>query len=381
MAYLDHNATSPLRPEARSALEQALDVCGNASSVHGAGRAARAMIENAREKVAALAHARLEDVVFTSGGTEANALALWGAIHGALEAEHRFTRIFVSAIEHASVIANAEAIAARLPGVRVAEIPVTSDGVVDPEALRVMLREGKGRTLVCVMAANNETGVIQPLVEIAKHVRDAGALLLVDAVQAAGRIELPPDADYITLSAHKLGGPQGVGAVIVRNDAPFAALIAGGGQERGRRGGTENTAGIAGFGAAVEAARSDGLARVAGLCGRFEAALLQRRPDAIVFGARAPRLSNTSNFALPGIAAETALMALDLDGVMVSSGAACSSGKVRPSHVLKAMGVGEELSRCALRVSFGWNSSEADVDAALAAFDRLIARARPSVAA
>jgi len=363
-------------------MTRALEAGGNASSVHANGRAARGAVEVAREAVARLAGARAEDVIFTSGGTEANALALWGAVYGALEAEARLTRIFVSAIEHSSVRANAEAIAARVAGVRMAEIPVTADGIVDVEALRVMLREGKGRTLVCVMEANNETGAIQPIDAVAKHVCDAGALLLVDAVQAAGRIDIACDADYLTLSAHKLGGPQGSGALIVKAGAPFASLIAGGGQERGKRGGTENVAGIAGFGAAalIAAMRSDA-ARLTNLRDRFEAELLRRVPGTTIFAAGAPRLCNTSNFALPGIAAETALMALDLDGVMVSSGAACSSGKVRPSHVLKAMGVADDLATCALRVSFGWNSTESHVDAALAALEKFVARARPRVAA
>ncbi len=364
-------------------MSAALGLGGNPSSVHGAGRAGRAVIEKAREAVAQLASARTEDVVFTSGGTEANALALWGAVYGALDAEARITRIFVSAIEHSSILANVEAIGARVSGVRVAAIPVTGEGVVDVEALRVMLREGKGRTLVAIQAANNETGVIQPLAAVATHVREAGALLLVDAVQAAGKIAvIAPTADYLTLSAHKIGGPQGVGALIANENAPFAPLIAGGGQERSRRSGTENVPGIAGFGAAAAVAASLGdVAKIAALQARFESEMTQHWPEAVVFGVSAPRLCNTSNFALPGIQAETALMALDLDGIMVSSGAACSSGKVRPSHVLKAMGIAEEIARCALRVSFGWSSSDEDVGAMLGALERFISRAHPRAAA
>jgi len=384
MTYLDHNATSPLRPEARAAMTHAMEMGGNPSSVHGAGRAGRALVEAAREQVAALVHARAQDIVFTSGGTEANALALRGAVHGALDAEARITRLFVSAIEHDSVRANAEAIAERVPGVRKQTIPVTSTGVVDAEALRVLLREGKGRAIVAVMLANNETGAIQPLGQIAKLAREAGALLLVDAIQAAGKLDIDfaaLDADYLTLSAHKLGGPQGVGALIVKDGAPFAAQILGGGQERGKRAGTENVVGIAGFGAASEASLRDlgSLSRISFLRDRFEHGLRQIAPDAIVFGDT--RLGNTSNFALPAIAAETAVIALDLDGVMVSSGAACSSGKVKPSHVLQAMGVSEDLARSALRVSFGWNSTDEDADAALASLHKLVSRTQSRAAA
>ncbi|HWU25563.1 MAG TPA: aminotransferase class V-fold PLP-dependent enzyme, partial [Rhizomicrobium sp.] len=302
-----------------------------------------------------------------------------GATHGALEAEARFTRIFVSAVEHPSVIANAAAIAERVPGVRVMEIPVTVEGIVNTGALQIMLREGKGRTLVATMAVNNETGVIQPLDAITAHVREAGALLLVDAVQAAGKMPVSFDADYLTLSGHKLGALQGVGALIVKESAPFAALVRGGGQERGKRAGTENVVGIASFGA-VAGVPLD-LANLAGLRDRFEAGLRARWTDTIVFGGTAPRIANTSNFAIPGLTAEIALMALDLDGICVSSGAACSSGKVGASPVLTAMGVADNLADCALRVSFGWNSQEADVDALLASLEKLIARARPRAAA
>jgi cysteine desulfurase len=379
MIYLDHNATSPLRAEAKKAAEHALSIGGNASSIHANGRAARALIENARVHVALLAGRRPEDVIFTSGGTEANALALWGAVQGAADAGARITRLFVSAIEHGSVLANAAALAERIAGLRLETIPVTGDGVANLDVLRESLREGKGRALIALMAANNESGVVQPVVEAAALARESGALLLVDAVQAAGKMTVP-QADYVTLSAHKIGGPPGVGALILRDGAPFAAQILGGGQERGRRAGTENLAGIAGFGAAAEVAVREPGCSVA-LRDRFEAGLMSLAPDAVVFGAEAPRLANTSNFALPGLTAETALMALDLDGVMMSSGAACSSGKVKTSHVLQAMGVREELARCALRASVGWNSAETDVDAALASLSRLLARARSRAAA
>ena len=375
--YLDHNATSPLRGESRAAMERALTIGANPSSVHGGGRAARAVIERARDQVAALAGAQARDVIFTSGGTEANALALWGAVQGAAEAGARITRLFVSAIEHASVLANAAAIAERMPAIRLETIPVTADGVVDLSALRVLLREGKGRALVAVMAANNETGVIQPLVDVSSVLKEHDGYLFVDAVQAAGKIAFDFTADYLTLSAHKIGGPQGSGALIVREGAPLSPTILGGGQERGQRAGTENVSGIAGFGAAASSAATLG----ADLRDRFETELKRVAPQVVIFGAGAERLPNTSNFALLGIAAETAVMAFDLDGVMVSSGSACSSGKVSPSHVLRAMGVPEALAASALRVSFGWNSTEADVDAALTSISDLLSRVKARAAA
>jgi cysteine desulfurase len=378
MAYLDHNATSPLRDQSRLAAEHALAQGANASSVHAGGRAARAVIEEARTRVAALAGAKPAEVIFTSGGTEANALAFWGAVQGAADAGARITRLFVSAIEHGSVLANAAAVTERFAGLRLETIPVACDGVADIDALDAKLREGKGRALIALMAANNETGVIQPVAEAAALARQAGALLMVDAVQAAGKMAVPL-ADYVTLSAHKIGGPQGVGALILKGDAPFAPLFAGGGQEQGRRSGTENLPGIAGFGAAAECARSN--RETSGLRDRFETRLMQIAPETVIFGSRSGRLNNTSNFALPGVPAETALMALDLDGVMVSSGAACSSGRVKPSHVLAAMGVKEDLARSALRVSFGWDSAEADVEAAVVSLSNLLARIRSRAAA
>jgi cysteine desulfurase len=358
------------------AMERALAVSGNPSSVHRWGRAARAIVEEAREEVARLVNARAENVVFTSGGTEANLLALRGAILGAADTAAPIEQLVVSAIEHDSILNTAKDVSERMPQIRIATIPVSGDGVVDIDSLRSILAEG-GRALVAVMAANNETGVVQPVTEIVELVHAAGALCAVDAVQACGKS--PTDfavigADYMTISAHKLGGPHGVGALIVRDDAPFAAVVHGGGQESNRRAGTENVAGIAGFGTAAKLSGADDIDHLAELHGHFEVGLRQRLADVVVFGAHAPRLPNTSCFALPGIAAETALIALDLDGIMVSSGAACSSGKVRPSHVLKAMGTTADLTHSALRVSFGWNSNESDVDAALASLEKLAAR-------
>lgn len=389
MSYLDHNASAPLRPSAKNAILEALNETGNASSVHAAGRRARARIEKARRQLARLCGAVPEEIVFTASGSEANALALKGAISGTRAQGEGIARIFVSAIEHESVRANASAIAREVPGVELHEIPVTGDGTVDLPALRLALSgEGSGRALVSVMAANNETGVIQDIDEIARIVKaeeNGGSLLHVDAVQAVGKIPFsfdPAAIDYMSVSAHKLGGPQGVGALLLKEAAPLAPLIAGGGQEMRMRAGTENTAGIAGFGAAAEeaAAAEDEGARMARLRDFFERELLDVAPHAVIFGAKAKRLPNTSNFAIPGLSAETALIALDLDGIQVSSGSACSSGKVNPSHVLSAMGVHPELARSALRVSFGWNSAESSVVAIIRSLRAMLHR-RAGIAA
>ena len=366
-AYLDYNATAPIRPEALAAMTAALAEPGNASSVHGPGRRARRLIEEARAKVAALAGVEPSWVTFTSGGTEANNLAL-----GGLPA----ARILVSAGEHDSVL-QAAAQAQR--------IGLTPDGLVDLDALAAALEgappQAAGGTLVSVMLANNETGVIQPIAQVAALVRAAGAWLHCDAVQAAGKIPLDMlalDADLMTLSAHKLGGPPGVGALLARPELPLAALQRGGGQERRRRAGTENLAGIAGFGAAAETALED-LAeaqRLGELRDHFEHEIKSLAPGLQVFGGAAPRLPNTSCIAVAGLPAETQIMALDLAGVAVSSGAACSSGKVQPSHVLSAMGVAPELAAGAIRVSLGWASTAEDVARLLAAWGDLYRRSR-----
>ena len=382
MIYLDHNATSPLRESAKAAMLMALENVGNASSVHAAGRTARARIDKARERVAELVGAARSSVIFTSGGSEANAMALKGAVVGALVAEDRLTRLFISAIEHESVRACALALSESVPGLKLNEIPVNKDGAIDLEALRLQLMQGKGRVLVSVMAANNETGVVQDLEGVSRVLKaegGEGVLLHVDAVQAVGRVPLSFDAlgaDYMTVSAHKLGGPQGAGALIVKDGAPLAPLVEGGGQELGRRSGTENVAAISGFGAAAKEAADfvNEMRRLASLRGRFEAELARIAPDAVVFGARMTRIANTSSFAIPGLAAETALIALDLDGVAVSSGSACSSGKVKPSHVLAAMGVDQSLARSGLRISFGWTSRDEEVDTVLTSLRRLIER-------
>lgn len=378
MIYLDHNATAPLRDSARAAMTEAMACCGNASSVHAAGRAARARIERGREAVARLAGCRTSEVVFTSGGTEANGLALKGAVQGAADGGKRITRLLVSAIEHDSVGAHAAALMETAPGLKLQEIPVTGDGKIDISVLRHMMIQGRGRVLVSVMAANNETGVVQDVAGIGAVVKQEGgpeALLHVDAVPMIGRAEFSfaaIGADYMTISAHKLGGPQGAGALIVREGVPLAAQIMGGGQELGRRAGTENVPAIAGFGAA--AGHVDDAANLNSLRESFETRLKALAPDVVIFGAAAERLPNTTNFAIPGLLSETALIALDLDGIAVSTGAACSSGKVKSSHVLAAMGVAESLARCGVRVSFGWTNNERDSDAAIASLGRLLAR-------
>lgn len=367
--YLDYNATAPLRPEARDAVMAALSVTGNPSSMHGFGRAARRMVEESRDAVAALVGVPPAQIVFTSGGTEANALAL----HGPAVARRR---VLVSAIEHPSVLACAGG----------ELIPALADGRVDLAALDRMLADSERPTVVSIMAANNETGVIQPIREIAAIARERGALVHCDAVQAAGKIAIDFDAlgvDMLSLSAHKIGGPPGIGALVVRDGVPLPALIRGGGQERGRRSGTENLPGIAGFGAAAVAARAGvtGFAGLADMRDGFERRLLEFCPTAVLFGHFAPRLANTSCVAMPGVPAETQLMGFDLAGIAVSSGSACSSGKVASSHVLDAMGASADEKQSAIRVSLGWETRPEDLDAVLAAWTELSRRAGTNAAA
>jgi len=365
--YLDWNATAPLRPEARTAMLQALELCGNASSVHADGRAARGLVEAARAEVAALAGARPAEVVFTSGATEANVWAL-------SPSAGRVTRdrLFVSAVEHPSVLCGG-----RFAADAVEVVPVDGDGVVELEALHGAMGRAK-HPLVSVMLANNESGVIQPIREIADIVHEADGLLHVDAVQAPGRLDCRVDAlgaDLMSLSAHKLGGPQGVGALIRRGDIPMEPLIRGGGQERGQRAGTENVAAIAGFGAAAAAAgaaRQAEVARMARLRDRAEAELKAAFPQAVIFGEGAGRLPNTSLFAVPGLKAVTALISFDLNGIAISSGSACSSGKVAGSSVLKAMRVNPALAASALRASLGWATGERDIENWLAALTKVV---------
>jgi len=359
-AYLDWNATGKLRPQAQAAMMAALTVDGNPSSVHAAGRAARHVVETAREQVAALVGVAARDVVFTSGGTEANMMALSPSLGETL---------LVSAIEHPSVRSGGRFAA-------VEEIPVTAAGVIDLAALERCLA-GRSRPMVSLMLANNETGAIQPVAAAAAIVHAAGGLLHVDAVQGPGRITCDFDAlgaDLMTLSSHKIGGPQGVGALIKREGMFLAPLIKGGGQERGARAGTENVAGIAGFGAAAKAVAQllvEEAPRMASLRERLEAGLRAIAPNVIIFGAEAPRLPNTTLFSIPGMKAETAVIAFDLEGVAVSSGSACSSGKVASSHVLAAMGIPQELARGGIRVSLGYSTTEDDITAILKAWAKL----------
>ena len=359
--YLDWNATASLRPQARAAIAGALERCGNPSSVHRWGRMARQAVEEARAAVAALVGAAPDEVVFTSGGAEANHLAVLGSGR---------ERILVSAVEHSSVLA---AVPQAEP------IPVDGDGMVDPDRLARLLAADARPALVSVMLANNETGVIQPVAAIAAVAHSRGALFHCDMVQAAGRLPLTArdiGGDVLSLSAHKLGGPPGIGALVATGDADLLPQIRGGGQERGRRAGTENLPGIAGFAAAASAAAASlgDYERVRRLRDELESAALAAVPQAAVVAARAPRLPNTTALALPGLAAETQVIALDLAGVMVSAGAACSSGKVGPSHVLAAMGLPGEIARGTIRVSLGWETKEEDIAHFLEAWTALARR-------
>jgi cysteine desulfurase len=358
--YLDHNATAPVRPAAIEAMAAALKAGGNPSSIHAEGRAARGRTEAAREALAALADVRTSEVFFTSGGTEANALAL----SPALLPNPDQAILLVSAVEHVCVLEGH-----RFSKDRVEIVPVTPDGLIDLDRLGARIAAApEGAVMVALQWANNETGVIQPIAAVAEMVHARKGRLHVDGVQGAGKLAFTRralGADSVALSAHKLGGPQGVGALILGPGLVIDhKMLIGGGQERGTRAGTENVPGIAAFGAAVReaaAALPTETARLASLRDACEAALLEHVPGAVIFGAGVERLPNTLCFAIPGLKAETALMAFDLGGVALSSGSACSSGKVKRSHVLAAMGVLDDLAACALRLSLGWSSTEKDV--------------------
>lgn len=368
--YLDHNASAPMRPEAAEAVANSLKAHGNPSSVHGEGRAARALVERAREQVAALVGADPRKVVFTSGGTESNVAALSPRNAGSDNAA-----CFMGGHEHPSVLAGG-----RFPVEQIRLVDVGHDGVIDLAALEAainQLREEDDAApfMVSVMFANNETGALQPVAEIAEMVRRNNGIMHCDAIQAAGKV--PVDigaigAHILSISAHKIGGPQGAGALVLGKGMAqlHDPLITGGGQELRARSGTENVPGIAGFGVAAELAARElaAFARLAELRDGLEQAIMERAPDAVIFAKDTARLPNTTNFAVPGMRSERLIIGLDLAGVAVSAGSSCSSGKVEQSHVLAAMGIDAELARDAIRVSLGWNTSARDIDRFIAAW-------------
>ncbi|MEY9578067.1 cysteine desulfurase [Bradyrhizobium diazoefficiens] len=367
--YLDWNATTPLRPEARAAMVAAFDLIGNPSSVHAEGRQARRLVEEARVTLAAAVGALPRNVIFTSAGTEANALALSPGLRG--PSGGPVERLLVSAVEHASVLAGG-----RFPADKVGHIRVTRAGVVDLDHLKALLKDGPP-ALVSIMAANNETGALQPVAEAARIVHDAGGLLHIDAIQALGKIPFNINAvgaDLATFSAHKIGGPKGIGALVVSEGlAGLEPVLRGGGQELNRRAGTENVAGIAGFGAAVKAALQalpEDAKRMATLRDRLENGI-RAIAGATIFSDDTERLPNTILFTAHGLKAETAVIGFDLEGIAVSSGSACSSGKVQPSHVLSAMGLDPAVAQGAVRLSLGWSTEPDDINRALEAWRKL----------
>ncbi len=373
MLYWDHNATSPLRPEAKASVLKALDLCGSPSSGHAAGRAVAALVTEAREQVAAFAGAKASEVVFTSGGTEANALALRGAAAGALASGERIIRLFVVATAHDSVRATAAALAETTPGLKLTEIPVNENGRIEPEQFRSLLMNGKGRALVSLLFANNEIGTIEDIAPLAAILRTEGgtdSLLHIDAVSSGySPIRFSAwGADYLSLASHKIGGPQGAGALILRESVPLAPLFDGA-EEGGRRGGTQNIPGIAGFGAAARALQANfdsECEAVASIRENFERALRHLAPNAVIFASEELRPKNVSSFAIPQLQAENALTALDRDGFCIAS--------VASPHVLAAMGVPDSLARCALRVSFGPDTGLKETSEFLAALKGLLGR-------
>ncbi|HXV31041.1 MAG TPA: cysteine desulfurase family protein [Sinorhizobium sp.] len=376
--YMDWNATAPLLPEAREAVLSALDMTGNPSSVHGEGRAARALVESARRDVAALCGAQASAVIFTSGATEAASMVLTPDFRMG-RTPLRIGKLYASAIEHPAVREGG-----RFAREDVCEVPVTSSGVIDCAALDTLLSahdRQSGLPIVAVMLANNETGIIQPIVEVAAIVRAYGGLLVVDAVQAAGRIALSIEAlgaDFLIISSHKIGGPKGVGALVARGEVMMPSpLIRGGGQEKGHRSGTENVPALAGFAAAARVAVANIESRMAGISAlrdRLEAEMRASAPDVVIHGRDVPRIGNTTFFTLPGLKAETGQIAFDLEGVALSAGSACSSGKVGQSHVLTAMG--HDPRQGGLRISIGGQTTEAEIDRCAAVFAKVAARRR-----
>ncbi|WP_370643541.1 cysteine desulfurase family protein [Shinella sp. NM-101] len=376
--YLDWNATAPLLPAAREAVVAALDMVGNPSSVHGEGRALRMLVEAARRDVAALVNAAPAHVIFTSGASEAANLVLTPGYRMG-RTPLAIGHLYVSEIEHPALREGG-----RFQREAVTSVPVTRAGVVDLDALDALLQghdKAAGLPMVAIMLANNETGIVQPVKAAAEIVRRHGGLLVVDAVQAVGRMPVDMealDADFLVISSHKLGGPKGAGALVSRGEVLIPApLIRGGGQEKGHRSGTENPAALAGFAAAARAAATDMAARNAGIAAlrdALEAGMRAVTNDIVIHGGEVERVANTSFFSLPGLKSETGQIAFDLEGIALSAGSACSSGKVGQSHVLTAMGFDATLG--GLRVSLGPGSVQADVDRFLAAFSRIASRRR-----
>lgn len=365
LTYLDYNATAPLLPVAREAMLVALDVAGNPSSVHGAGRSARKIVEDAREKVAALVGSKAGNVVFTSGATEANAWVL----------SRQWDTVLLPKIEHDSVLAPA-----RLSGADIIELDADPHGQTTFDQIVALATKGAERperVLVALQAANNETGSLQPVSQASDICREHGCAYHCDAVQAAGRVPLDFDAlgaTTMSISSHKLGGPMGVGALVLKEGFDLSPLIVGGGQEKRRRAGTENVAGIAGFGAAAAAAVSQlsDIQRIEQLRDRLESELVKLTPGAQIIGQGGPRIANTTCVAVPGQSSEILLIKFDLAGVAVSSGSACSSGKVGTSHVLTAMGIDADTARSAIRISLGWNTSAADIETFLSTWSEIL---------
>lgn len=379
--YLDANAGAPLFAEARDAVVDALGRAGNASSVHAEGRRVRELVEAARTEVADAVSARTENVIFTSGATEAAALVLTPRIGTAAPVG----RLYVGATEHSCVLAGG-----RFPASAVTRLPVLRSGVIDLAALEAALDlhdQEAGPPYLALMLANNESGVIHPVAEAARLVKDNGGYVFCDAVQALGRIPVDIGAlgvDFLALSAHKIGGPQGAGALVLA-DAKLCPdpLIMGGGQERRRRSGTENVAAIAGFGVAARHAQHhlSSSGRIAALRARLEQEIIAVSPEAEIVGASAERIANTTLFAVLGVSAEIAVIAFDLEGIAVSAGSACSSGKVAASHVLEAMGFSTDKARAGVRVSLPVSASDADIDCFIVAWRAIHSRMRRSQAA
>lgn len=372
--YLDHNATTPLNPAARAAMTAAFELAGNPSAIHAEGRAARASVDLARREVASFVGTSIEDVIFTSGGTEAINIAL-------MPVSTSCDRLLMSAGEHPAVLAGHRF------GERAETVPLRRDGVIDLTALERQVADRP--VMLALQAANNETGVIQPVAEAAAIVHAAGGVAVCDAVQAAGKIGCSINdfgVDALAISAHKFGGPKGVGALCFAPGRPHlgSATVRGGGQEHGLRSGTENIVGIAGFGAACASAERRRLVngvQLAAWRDALQAKVLYALPGAIVFGQGATRLPNTLSFAAAGFDAQVLLIKLDLDGIAVSAGSACAAGRVKPSHVLSAMGIPDTLATSAIRVSLGWTTGQEDIDAFAEAFARAVRTMRPRIAA